>query len=244
MFGSSRRPDATLCWGPYTVSWKTILDVCGCYGYIDKITHPHYLGHQKPLAGRLGEIYARRVPGSTMKLLEALLLGRDRFASESRDFVYAFLGRADLGADMIAPDYTKTLESVFGDALEVILRQEKTLDILGYCRRYMAPDEFDEVTKTWPSWLPEWSHKHLGRDIETKNSILAGRGHRIFRASKETGAHVTLSLNRRMLTVKGVFLTHYQNTFGGRNRYGAQQSRAAALAHTTFLAQATIDEMP
>jgi hypothetical protein len=254
--------EATVCWGPYTVSWQSVLNACGCNGFVGGITHPHYMTREKPLAGRLGLIYARRTPELSMKLSDALLLGRNRSSSNPRDYVYAFLGLCD-GADVIHADYTKPLKLVFQDTFEAIVSREKTLDVLSYCQRYMKAEEFDERSTTWPSWLPYWSHKQAGKDIETKHSILGGRGLRIYRASKELEAEICLSKDKQLLTAKGVFFdkvevvsqqpwptslevdwASYQKSFGARSPYGTTHSQQLALTHTAYLGQGTIDEAP
>jgi hypothetical protein len=255
---------ATVCWGPYTVSWQSILDTLGCNGYVESVTQPHYLSHEKPLAGTLGLIYARRTSGSTMKISDALLLGKNRSATDDRDYIYAFLGLCD-GANLIYPDYakTKTPRLVFQDAFEAILKQEKSLDALSYCQRYMEAEEFDKRDKSWPSWLADWSHKQVGEDIETKHSILARRGLRLYRASKETEAEVSISKNKQILTAKGMFFdrveavsqqpwpislemnwTSYQKSFDARSPYGTTHAQQLALTHTTYLGHATMDEAP
>ncbi|KAI0414228.1 heterokaryon incompatibility protein-domain-containing protein [Xylaria grammica] len=112
---------------------------------------------------------------SSMTLQRALLATRHRSATDARDCVYGVLALVPPG-NMIVPDYTKTVRSVYLESFKAILRQESNLDALSACvRGWNQTCETAEVTGQgrWPTWLPDWSHKSLK---EMHSQGLSGNG--------------------------------------------------------------------
>ncbi|KAI0891533.1 HET-domain-containing protein [Annulohypoxylon nitens] len=109
-----------------------------------------------------------RLRSKKIRFLEALITMRYRLASLKHDYIYATLGMADI--DDLEPDYEKSYQEVSLEAFQVILSQEKNLDVLSACDRGWAKNSFHEgfsafqagieqPDENWPTWLPDWSYK-------------------------------------------------------------------------------------
>ncbi|PMD42213.1 HET-domain-containing protein [Hyaloscypha variabilis F] len=260
---------ATICCGPFVSSWNSVVEISGCNSTGGGFVNLSYTGHEKPLAGQLGEIYAREhyIPGPK-KFLDVLTLGRDREATMHHDYIYAFLGIAKVSPDEFMPDYNKAPDIVYKDTFEFIIKQSNDLDVLNLCKRYKNEEKFGEsVAIKWPSWLPDWSDKYAEGRLNEMTSMLTSKGHRSYNASAGRVAEFSLSGDRQHLTIRGILFDsvefvsqHEWPTSAGEdwevyrqrwsedgavsNPYGTAHAQRLALAHTTFLGQASVDELP
>ncbi|KAK7972668.1 hypothetical protein PG988_006802 [Apiospora saccharicola] len=56
----------------------------------------------------------------------------------------------------VTPDYTKTYEDVYTDAVERSAAHFDSLDVIGQCE---LDDDHAETRSRLPSWVPNWSRK-------------------------------------------------------------------------------------
>lgn len=137
-----------------------------------------------------------------LSLLALLSLYRGYTATDPRDKVFALLGisSSDMG---MAPDYSKSNETVFLEVATCLLESSPTLEIFASCHiGKMAP-------KILPSWVPDWNDHSpkpykLAGNQEFESSEVSSKPLRIFNASSDTAAFVKINHNK--LRVKGFVL--------------------------------------
>ncbi|EAQ93529.1 hypothetical protein CHGG_01764 [Chaetomium globosum CBS 148.51] len=155
---------AVVYWGQHRISWG-LIGICAAWmmssgwnfsrGEPITAAYNAFLIYVLPLAKRSGI-------SAFSKLDLSVVLGTTmgRFdATDQRDRIYALLGMPFAGNNpdaelLIKPDYNQDLRSVYIQAAQRILEQDKHLRILS------AVQHGDELDTTYPSWVPKW-HKPL-----------------------------------------------------------------------------------
>ncbi|KAE9368220.1 HET-domain-containing protein [Stipitochalara longipes BDJ] len=103
---------------------------------------------------QIGGIIAHRnaiEQGRQADLLECVVRHRSRRATDPRDKVYAFLGlSATFQAEMVVPDYAKTIEEVYVDFAF------QTLNMNGP-RVLLHVGDCEQSQYQLPSWAPDWT---------------------------------------------------------------------------------------
>jgi hypothetical protein len=92
-------------------------------------------------------------PMQETDLIGLLVHGQVCKVSDPRDRIFAFVGLADPGYDIV-PDYKVSSAAVFSLACKRIIIYERNLNILTCCKA-----DFDDYArmKDLPSWTPDWS---------------------------------------------------------------------------------------
>lgn len=78
--------------------------------------------------------FSKRHFGDNLDLLEALVLGRERYATEPIDKVYGILSLCN--ADQITVDYQKKFPEVYENVAVHIIEKTRRLDVLSACKSY------------------------------------------------------------------------------------------------------------
>ena len=151
---------AVVFWGQHRISWG-LIGICAAwmmssgwnFGGGEPITAAYnaFLIYVLPLAKRSGI-------SAFSKLDLSVVLGTTvgRFdATDQRDRIYALLGMPFAGNNpeaelLLKPDYSQDLRSVYIQAAQRILEQDKHLRILS------AVQHGEELDTTYPSWVPKW----------------------------------------------------------------------------------------
>ncbi|KAF4624391.1 hypothetical protein G7Y89_g13780 [Cudoniella acicularis] len=225
--------NVTVCCGPYIASWEAYKSVSTYYGVNSSPVDIFYAGQNVPPPARLAEIQARRVAAvhddSGISLLDTLMLGRTRFATNPLDYIYAFLPIWDLEASKLVPDYNKSLMSASIDAFRCVVNEEGNLDILSACRQYRSRAEFENaMTEPWPTC--GWRNRAFGR--------FSGDGlHLILNGfTFETINYVS---DQEWPDSMEQHCVSYLNQFQEGHPYDTERALHVALAETTFLSQCT-----
>jgi hypothetical protein len=209
--------DAILCCGPYTASFMVLLAFRKFIGHFPIAHGPLDEPEEQAPVRRLADLCGRLADGLSQTLFNALLLGRDRFATDTRDYVYGMLGIADLKSISLSPDYGKSLFSVSREAFQCIVQQDGSLDVLSACKRTTRDDSLhdhnqiqeisnDRVSEAaWPSWLPDWSSKPKYRSsYEAWSILLTEKGRDCYKAAEGTGPRIAFADDKRLCTVDGL----------------------------------------
>jgi Heterokaryon incompatibility protein (HET) len=87
---------------------------------------------------------------------QMLYLASNFASTDSRDQVFGLRGLMKIGpgADLLMPDYSKSLLEVYRDSVEAALMDYQNTDILNYATG----------SKMQVSWVPEWNHAMLFRN--------------------------------------------------------------------------------
>jgi hypothetical protein len=138
-------------------------------------------------AKALASMTQKRREGQSLTLLEALVVGRQRNATDVRDHVYGMLALAP-GHILLSPDYQQSPQMVYRDLVKRFIETFKSLDILTaskYCAESLHTMEIYELSqkvapsinsdqelaklmcgirrevdiRTLPSWVPNWTVK-------------------------------------------------------------------------------------
>ena len=92
-------------------------------------------------------------PGRTLfQFPQSLSFARSLGCTDPRDKVYAILGMVSLGEPSITPDYDKSIEKVYGEAVRHWITEASSLDILSW-----VSDKSRRHNSGWPSWIGEFS---------------------------------------------------------------------------------------
>ena len=165
--------------------------------------------------GQLKYIYSRiRDTEGTMsqrdmcfQMIEVLVKGRNREASQLHDKVYVLLGliHSDL-MQSFQPSYAETEEQVFCDTVNRILDLSKSF-MLFNCMR--------DGPGLCPSWWPDWTYTY----DQTQDFTLRARQEELFRACGNAPWHLNIDsrhLDMPVLEVKGFRLdvVHRKWIFG------------------------------
>ncbi|KAI4949400.1 hypothetical protein J4E91_005139 [Alternaria rosae] len=113
-------------------------------------------------------------------LMALLQHSRNCLASDSRDRIYAFIGLAEPGYNII-PNYegTNKLEHVLIQTAKSIIRRDKSLRVLEHVHRGRA-----NLGVRLPSWVPDWTSKETMYGIDNHEWDKATP----FNAGKDTNA--------------------------------------------------------
>ncbi|KAH6651000.1 heterokaryon incompatibility protein-domain-containing protein [Chaetomium tenue] len=160
---------AVVYWGQHRISWG-LIGICAAWmmssgwnfsrGEPITAAYNAFLIYVLPLAKRSGI-------SAFSKLDLSVVLGTTmgRFdATDQRDRIYALLGMPFAGNNpeaelLIKPDYSRDLRSVYIQAAQRILEQDKHLRILS------AVQHGDELDTTYPSWVPKWDEPLLAEPL-------------------------------------------------------------------------------
>jgi hypothetical protein len=105
--------------------------------------------------------------GKASPLVKLLMSSRASLATDPRDKIYALLGLASDGKELIPfPNYKRPLDSVLEDMTRSILSIQRTPNILFFRSPDRAP------TERLPSWIPDWAD--LSRNDRPWHTSLAG----------------------------------------------------------------------
>ena len=248
--------DATVCVGSKVGNWTTFMGALGRYGTVEFLSNQGYQGNYRSAARQVVDLHGR--PTNGLSLLDLLLLGEDRKATREHDYIYAFLGLADLDTLPIKPNYKAEFQEVCFDVFCKIIETSKDLDILSYGRR-SPTDEASENkdVDSWPSWLPKWSIKPTKNWDGEMFILLTERGRQCYKASgkskpyAETPDEKTLKLKVVAIDVvghtspvtwpsgRGSDWYLYQKDWvrRGINPYRTLHKLRLAFAYLTFLGQ-------
>jgi hypothetical protein len=116
------------------------------------------------LARTLARLYDARFSGKRMALMNCLVLGRQRGATDARDYVYGVLSLVeDCG---IVPDYLLTMEEVYTNLVPYMIETDGNLDILSAClpgKPRTRPTNYAYVPKSYsPHLLNNPTYSFLG----------------------------------------------------------------------------------
>ncbi|KAI9859120.1 MAG: hypothetical protein M1813_007076 [Trichoglossum hirsutum] len=208
--------DVMLCAGLHTVSFSTIVALYRFLGYVPSLYSISAVDHNNSVIGQLTEIHRQLVDDAAPTLFNALLLGRQRFASNDHDYIYGLLGIANMENVSLTPDYGKSLFSANREAFQCIIQQEQNLDVLSACREldpyenYPSEPEQDGSTSStvvdntgWPSWLPNWSRKTKATFIGIRSILLTDKGRKYYRAAGSSEPSVHFLEDPYLFVVKG-----------------------------------------
>jgi hypothetical protein len=93
--------------------------------------------------------------GAQADLLECVVRNRSRLATDPRDKIYAFLGiSAKFQADLVVPDYAKTVEEVYVDFAFQTMN-------MGGPRILLHAGDCEPSKYQLPSWVPDWTAPRL-----------------------------------------------------------------------------------
>ncbi|KAK4198933.1 hypothetical protein QBC40DRAFT_152919, partial [Triangularia verruculosa] len=92
-----------------------------------------------------------------IRLLSVISVFRNLDATDPRDKVFAFLNMADENTGIV-PNYHKSVQDVFRESAEAIIKSENNLSILSHIE-----DPSDSKVEGIPGWVPDFSAK-----LETK----------------------------------------------------------------------------
>ncbi|EON65769.1 hypothetical protein W97_05008 [Coniosporium apollinis CBS 100218] len=123
----------------------------------------------------LVEIIHRRQRGEQSRLLNYLILSRQRSATEPHDHVYGVLGLVD--QEILTADYNEAVEAVYKNVVKRLINLDGNLDVLSACcetsptaeQEHAPHGPSDLVTSSRPgqesgnyahaarpSWVPQW----------------------------------------------------------------------------------------
>ncbi|KAF7919348.1 uncharacterized protein EAE97_011680 [Botrytis byssoidea] len=103
------------------------------------------------------DVRYRRARGLGVRLTQLLYRDRLSFCSDPRDRIYALLGLAE-DQDSVSPDYTKPVQLVLQDTVEILVEKERSLNII--C---MLPKS--RRMNGLPSWVPDFTTSSHSRDL-------------------------------------------------------------------------------
>jgi len=125
---------------PLTMASETVLTILGVL--------------PKVPAMPLMRVDIRRAEGEVLALYEGLIFGRERLATEPRDYVYAIL--SIIRDNTITPDYSKSIQDVYTEAVVHSFKIDRSANILTACKLPRIHHS-SHVSSSWPSWLPNWT---------------------------------------------------------------------------------------
>jgi SpoVK/Ycf46/Vps4 family AAA+-type ATPase len=184
-------------------------------------------------AKALASMSQKRREGQSLTLLEALVLGRQRNATDVRDYVYGTLALTS-GHILMSPDYQQSVQRVYRDLAKRFIETDNNLDVLTackYCSDCLRAIELYEISqkivpsinadlelgktmcgirgevdiRTLPSWVPNWTVK----DTNIQDYlVLLNHQACYFRAAGDTKAKVSFVEDRDKdkMVVTGVLL--------------------------------------
>ena len=137
--------------------------------------------------------------GSFFQFPQLLAFARILSCSNPRDKIYALLGIVSPGALSISPDYDKSVEEVYGEAVRHWINQTECLDIL-----FWVTDEPRRRLPNCPSWIGEFDVIHPINQQE-----IAGMSTRHCATGSSVALPVELKPKKfRVLTVHGKEIDH------------------------------------
>lgn len=126
---------------------------------------------------------------------------RSQECSDPKDKVYAlFKMLAYTSVKVAEPDYAKSIAEIYADAVNAVISQQCTLQIL---LQAPSPNKRPDL----PSWVPDWSDASAVKDgfheylMEEKHHFQASKNS----SSTRTGAEFELTRDTRFLHVRGIF---------------------------------------
>ncbi|TGO08957.1 hypothetical protein BTUL_0184g00040 [Botrytis tulipae] len=105
----------------------------------------------------INNVRTSRARGLKVRLTQLLCLDRLSFCSDPRDRIYALLGLAE-DQYTVNPDYTKPVQLVLQDAVESLIKKERSLNII--C---MLPKS--RRMYGLPSWVPDFTTSSHSRSL-------------------------------------------------------------------------------
>ncbi|KAI9878947.1 MAG: hypothetical protein M1830_010065 [Pleopsidium flavum] len=178
---------ATVMCGSQTVPWQDLVKVCQCQvGSHD----PEHEAHSSMLAIETQrERHERRLQSPFINIL---LLCSDFNCTDPRDKIFGLLGlTTDAGDPMLAPDYSLSVQEVYGKVTRFLMTRDKSLAVLGDVKE---PKSLQGL----PTWTPDWSIPLATQ--KTLGSRFRGR----YDAAQSTQASVQFSDDLRTLFLDGV----------------------------------------
>lgn len=153
---------------------------------------------------KLNEVATKLVPG--MPLLELLLRGRWKLASDPRDKVFGLLGLSDLSSSThpgLKIDYNRTVRDVYVGVFQAIVDITSKLDILCFSAPVATQWNPEAILgngqTVLPSWVPDWSTR--GPSWASNKIGISGNG-----AAGDTPASVEFRSDKGILCAAGFFI--------------------------------------
>ncbi len=178
---------ATMMCGGQTVPWKDMVNVCRCQvGSHD----PEHEAHSSMLA--IETQRERHYRGLDSPVIDILLLCSDFNCTDPRDKIFGLLGlTTDARDPILAPDYSLSVQEVYGKVTRFLMTRDKSLAVLCDVRN-------PKTLQGLPTWTPDWSIPSAIQ--KTLGSRLRGQ----YNAAQSTQASVQLSDDLRTLFLDGV----------------------------------------
>lgn len=198
-------PDLSFQWITLTAATDALKVMKYPYGHIEKAVKSQRLLAQLLLAERLPLVreLLQRKPGNKISrpiLWKILLDAREKESSDPRDKIFALFGvLEELKIQCPIPDYQKSIEDVYREAVVACINHDKNLKVLFDVpsdRRYLRPD--------LSSWVPDWSDEgwRSGNVAEARIAVTGDR----FCAAGPADPKWSFSHDQRRLILSGKVL--------------------------------------
>lgn len=199
--------NATVVWGGHTISWGLVGISAAWLLTRGWATHPDW-----PISAAYNAflIYvlplARRSAISSFSKLDlsavlATTMGKFK-STDPRDRIFALLGMPFSGNDpekeqLVSPDYTADVQSVYTNATKRMLSQDLNLRLLSAVQHGL------EVDSTSPSWVPRWDESLFAEPLALRQE----HGYYANAGELFTPGHNTFGADGRSLTLTGLEVT-------------------------------------
>ena len=178
---------ATVQCGSHIVSWPDMVDLCRFQVGLEKRESE---AHDAMLA--IEGLRERHTQGIERPLTEMLSMSVDFKSTDPRDKLFGLLGLAtDAQATELDPDYSQSVQEVYGKVTRFLIGRDKSLAVLCDARN---PKRLVGL----PSWTPDWSIPH------TVQRPLGSRLQGKYMAAQTTKAKTRFSEDHGTLFVRGV----------------------------------------
>jgi hypothetical protein len=149
----------SLEWDTHSIDYDDLLIVSRILGFIPyqaRLLIHHKLNNPVPFHIEFSMLQNRRrgwQRGKFLDIKQLLVSARLAGATDPRDKVFAVCGLID-PAYSIVPDYMETVQQIYCRTTVAIMLQERSLDILAFCKH---PRRASFGSDALPTWCPDWS---------------------------------------------------------------------------------------
>jgi hypothetical protein len=123
----------------------------------------------------------------TQSLEQALIVLRERYCTDPKDWIYAILNVAKSGCFGIKPDYSKSTQLIYAEAAKVLIADSRSLDSITLWKGPHAHQKYGhQPVDNLPTWTPDFSTLASSGFHQSTKSQTMSESTRLYSADKGT----------------------------------------------------------